>query len=165
MQGFWKGIESTQTFLHLKQLFLINNPAERCPAEMCSLGVLKFNLLITKRVFLLLWHSSAEILGNVLSFLLFKKYLDDDFWRCPLPGMDNKVVVIVEIKTWPPWESVMRTKSCSYRANPQQVWEEDWESSGWKGHWGSHFEGAFLRSLLWLLGQVPGKAPEGFCPS
>lgn len=111
--------------------------------------------------------------GKCFVIFILKKYLGDYFWGCPFPGMENKVVVIVEIKTWSPRESVMRIKSCSYKANLQQVWEEDWgatrnqESSGWEGHSGSHFEGAFcplLRSLLWLLGQVPGKTPEGSCP-
>lgn len=41
MQGFWKGIESTHTFVHLKQLFLINNCAERCPTGTCSVDGLK----------------------------------------------------------------------------------------------------------------------------
>lgn len=51
MQGFWKGIESTHTFLHLKQLFLINKPAERCPMESCSLDAFEVKSLDHKKVF------------------------------------------------------------------------------------------------------------------
>lgn len=49
MQGFCKGIESTHTFLHLKQLFLINNPAERCPTESCSLDAFEVKSLDHKK--------------------------------------------------------------------------------------------------------------------
>lgn len=49
MQGFWKGMESTHTFLHLKQLLLINNPAERCPTESCSLDTFEAESLDHKK--------------------------------------------------------------------------------------------------------------------
>lgn len=49
MQGFWKRIESTCTFLHLKQLFLINNPAERCPTETCTLDAFEVKSLDHKK--------------------------------------------------------------------------------------------------------------------
>lgn len=49
MQGFWKGVEGAHTFLHLKQLFLINNPAERCPTESCSLDAFEAESLDHKK--------------------------------------------------------------------------------------------------------------------
>lgn len=75
MQGFWKGIESTHTFLHLKQLFLINNPAERCPTESCSLDAFEAKSLDHKKNY----SSSVTFLSRdpgkcfVLSVLFFKK--------------------------------------------------------------------------------------------
>lgn len=49
MQGFWRRMESTHPFLHLKQLFLTNNPAERCPTESCRLDAFEVKPLDHKK--------------------------------------------------------------------------------------------------------------------
>lgn len=75
VQGFWKEIESTHTFLHLKQLFLINNPAERCPTESCHLDAFEVKSVDHKKNFscpvTLLSRDPGECF--VSSSLFFKK--------------------------------------------------------------------------------------------
>lgn len=75
MQGFWRRMESTRTFLHLKQLFLINNPAERCPTESCRLDAFEVKSLDHKKIYsfpvTFLSKDPGKCFG--LSFLLFQK--------------------------------------------------------------------------------------------
>lgn len=70
MQGFWKEIESTHTFLHLKQLFLINNPAERCPTESCHLDAFEVKSADHKKL-LLPCDIAEQRSWGVLCFVIF----------------------------------------------------------------------------------------------